>query len=103
MLDPNLRNLYTDALTPPPGMVFDEGVTTTYTLDLTTLLTMPLQLILRRVENSDELLRDPVALLQALQQTQLPQLPPQPSSPQLSSVHSLLSSQLTGVPLQAVF
>ena len=69
MLDPNRRNLYTDALTPPPGMVFVEGIATTYTLDLTTLLTMPLQLILRRVENSDDLLRDPVALLQALQQT----------------------------------
>jgi hypothetical protein len=30
MLNPNSRSLYTSALTPPPGMIFDEAVATTF-------------------------------------------------------------------------
>ena len=30
MLNPNSRSLYTSALTPPPGMMFDEAVATTF-------------------------------------------------------------------------
>lgn len=44
MLNPNDRSLYTDALTPPPGYVFDQAIGTTYTLDPTTLLTIPVHL-----------------------------------------------------------
>ena len=46
MLNPNSRSLYTDALTPPTGMVFDYGVATTYSLDPTLLLGIPLHLVL---------------------------------------------------------
>ena len=41
MLNPDSRSIYTSALTPPPGMVFDEGLGTTFSLDPTTLLSIP--------------------------------------------------------------
>ena len=44
MLNPYDRSLYTDALTPPPGYIFDQAIGTTYTLDPTTLLTIPVHL-----------------------------------------------------------
>ena len=44
MIHPEQRGMLTDALTPPPGFVFDSGVATTYSLDLITLLTLPLHL-----------------------------------------------------------
>ena len=44
MLHPSDRNLYTDALTPPRGYIFDQAIGTTYTLDPTTLLTIPVHL-----------------------------------------------------------
>ena len=44
MLDPDHRSMLTNLLTPPPGMVFDHGLATTYTLDLVTLLSVPLHL-----------------------------------------------------------
>ena len=45
MLPPiNDRSLYTDALTPPRGYIFDQAIGTTYTLDPTTLLTIPVHL-----------------------------------------------------------
>ena len=34
MLNPNSRSLYTSAMTPPPGMIFDEAVATTNTATL---------------------------------------------------------------------
>lgn len=46
MLDPDQRSLYTAALTPPPGMVLDAALATTYSLDPTTLLSVPLHLAL---------------------------------------------------------
>lgn len=67
LLDPEERNLYTDALRPPPGMRFDAGVGTTYSLDLDTLLTVPLHLLLySREEGEEELLESGVSLLRAL-------------------------------------
>ncbi len=70
MLDPDHRALYTDALRPPPGFQFEEAVATTYSLDLQTLLTVPLQLALFSAAGSqEELLEDGVALLEALRQT----------------------------------
>jgi hypothetical protein len=70
MLDPDQRALYTDALRPPPGFRFQEAVATTYSLDLQTLLTMPLHLALFSAEGSaEELLEDGVALLEALRRT----------------------------------
>ena len=44
MLNPNHRGLYTAALTPPTGMVFDEGLAATYSLDPLVLLTVPVHL-----------------------------------------------------------
>jgi len=44
MLDPNERSLLTSLLTPPLGMVFDQGLATTYSLDPLTLLGVPVHL-----------------------------------------------------------
>lgn len=70
MLNPDDRRLYTDALRPPPGFRFTEAVAGTYSLDLDTLLTIPLHLALFSAEQPlEELLKDGVALLEALRRT----------------------------------
>jgi hypothetical protein len=65
MLNPNSRMLYTGALTPPHGFVFDQAVATSYSLDLTTLLTIPVHLALSTRVRSDQG-QDLVAMLDAL-------------------------------------
>ena len=55
MLNPDGRSLYTSALTPPPGMVFDEGIATTFSLDPTTLLSIPVHLALLATDSPDQL------------------------------------------------
>lgn len=67
MLSPNNRSVYTDALTPPAGFVLDRAVAATFSMDLTTLLSVPLQLVLQSTEDRDELMRDPISLYEALQ------------------------------------
>ena len=70
MLSPDDRRLYTDALRPPAGYRFGDAVATTYSLDLQTLLTIPLHLALFSAElPMEDLLRDGVALLEALRRT----------------------------------
>jgi hypothetical protein len=69
MLDPNSRSLLVDSLRPPPGYVLSAGLATTYTLDLTTLLSVPLHLALRSSEDRNAMLEDGVALLEALRRT----------------------------------
>ncbi len=69
MLDPNARSLLVDSLRPPAGYVFSAGLATTYTLDLTTLLSVPLHLALLSAGNRKEMLQDGVALLEALRRT----------------------------------
>lgn len=69
MLDPNNRTLLIDSIRPPIGYRFVEGVALTYTLDLTTLLTIPLHLAVLGSGKREELLKDPVALLEALRRT----------------------------------
>lgn len=70
MLDPDHRQLYTDALRPPPGFRFTEAVATTYSLNLELLLTIPLHLALFSAEQPmEELLRDGVTLLEAIRRT----------------------------------
>ena len=69
MLDPNSRSLLVDSLRPPPGYTFDVGLATTYTLDPTTLLAIPLHLALRSSEDRNAMLQDGVALLEALRRT----------------------------------
>lgn len=67
MLDPDQRTLYSSVLRPPAGYVVDEAIATTYSLDLTTLLTIPMYLVLfSGREDQNALLRDPIALLEAL-------------------------------------
>lgn len=66
MLDPNARSLLTDALTPPPGMRFDTGIATTYSLDPTALLTMPIHLAWLASGQDRDLLTDPIRMLEAL-------------------------------------
>lgn len=67
MLNPTDRSLYIDALTPPPGFQLDHAVGTTYSLDLPTLLSVPISFALNdwRADSSN-LLEDPVAVLEAL-------------------------------------
>lgn len=67
LLSPNNRSVYTDALTPPSGFQLESAVAATFSLDLTTLLSVPLQLVLQSGEDRDELMRDPIALYEALQ------------------------------------
>lgn len=69
MLDPNSRSLLVDSLRPPPGYTFALGLATTYTLDLTTLLSIPLHLALLAADNRNATLQDGVALLESLRRT----------------------------------
>ncbi|MCK5130531.1 MAG: phospholipase D family protein [Candidatus Sabulitectum sp.] len=64
MLSPDTRRLFTDFLSPPLGMVFSSGVAATYSLDILTLLAVPLQLALPVVGDSE--ITDGVALLDLL-------------------------------------
>jgi len=67
MLPPNQRELYLSALRPPPGFHLDRAIGTTYSLDLLTLLSLPLSFVLLDMTNEEgKLVRDPVALLHAL-------------------------------------
>jgi hypothetical protein len=69
MLDPNRRSLLVDSLRPPPGYAFAGGLATTFTLDLTTLLSVPLHLALRSSDDPKAMLQDGVALLESLRRT----------------------------------
>ena len=66
MLDPRERLLLTDSLRPPPGFQIDCVITTTYTLDLVTLLTLPLSFTLLAGDGMEEGRVDPIVLLEAL-------------------------------------
>ena len=66
MLGPDQRTLYTEALRPPADYVFDKGLAATYTLDLTTVLAVPIHLVLHSARDPRKLLKDSVALLEAL-------------------------------------
>lgn len=66
MLSPDSRSLYTSALTPPPGFVFDQALATTYSLDPTTLLMVPLHLALLHGQHEAKTAR--IALLEGLRQ-----------------------------------
>jgi hypothetical protein len=67
MLPPNQRELYLSALRPPPGFQLDRAIGTTYSLDLITMLSLPLSFaLLDMTDDEGKLARDPVALLHAL-------------------------------------
>jgi len=67
MLDPNVRQLYLSALQPPEGYSFDRAIGTTFTLDLYTLLTVPLSFTKFEIKSKEELFKDPISVLEALQ------------------------------------
>lgn len=69
MIHPEQRTLLTDALTPPPECTFDCGVATTYSLDLVTLLTLPLHLAWMGAANGHKTELDPLPILEALRRT----------------------------------
>lgn len=65
MLEPGQRRLFLDALRPPEGYFFDRAVGTTFTLDLLTLLAVPLAFTFRDAQDGDgHLASDPIALLE---------------------------------------
>ena len=66
MLSPDARSLVTAMLTPPPGMVLDSALATTYTLDPLTLLTTPLHLAWLASGEDKSLLSDGIRLYEAL-------------------------------------
>lgn len=67
MLNPRDRHVYLEALKPPSGFALDHAVGTTFSLDLQTLLAVPLGFAVLDWENATgELSVDPVTLLHAL-------------------------------------
>jgi hypothetical protein len=66
MISPEQRSMLTDALTPPNEYRFDSGVATTYSLDLITLLTLPLHLARADLEEISPDRPDPLPVLEAL-------------------------------------
>jgi hypothetical protein len=66
MLDPHDRHVYLDALKPPDGYVFGEAVAATYSLDLTTLLSVPVALVLPHLDPRRLSSEHAVEVLQAL-------------------------------------
>jgi hypothetical protein len=66
MLEPSNRSLYTTALSPPRGYVFDQGLATTFSLDLTTLLAIPLHLLMLSADWTGSGTPEPIALLDGL-------------------------------------
>ena len=62
MLEPDGRAALTEQLRPPSGFHLAQAVATTFTLDLTTALSVPLSFAAHRVRES----RDPIAILDAV-------------------------------------
>ncbi len=68
MLSPEARTLATDILRPPAGYVLDHAVITTYSLDLDVLLALPLAVLAQSDRGIDELLGDPMLILESLRE-----------------------------------
>lgn len=66
MLDPDDRHLLVDALKPPPDMVLDVAVGTTFTLDLQALLLAPVSFAFFGQDPSDGAGPDPLALMESV-------------------------------------
>lgn len=66
MLDPYNRLNLVNELRPSPGFEFDAGIGTTFSLDLESLLTVPLSLVLCEFESRDDALSKPEAVLEGL-------------------------------------
>ena len=68
MLSPEARTVAMEFLRPPPGYQLDLAVLTTYTLDLETLLALPLGVLAQADSDLEALLADPLLLLEALRE-----------------------------------
>jgi hypothetical protein len=67
MLEPSTRTIFFDMLRPPEGYELHEGIATTYSLDLVTLLTAPLAFTAFEYSDTEgKPTADPVLLLEAL-------------------------------------
>lgn len=66
MLSPDSRTVAFDLLRPPAGHELDFALLTTYTLNLEAMLALPLSLVARADNGLEELLADPLLLLEAL-------------------------------------
>jgi hypothetical protein len=66
MLELDQRRIFMEALRPPTGYVFDRGIGTSFTLDLTALLITPLSLALLDHNDNPEDQADPLLLLESL-------------------------------------
>ncbi len=60
------RSTLAEALIPPEGFTFVEGVFTAYSVDLPTILSLPAQLLLGEQQARSEVLKNPVALLSGI-------------------------------------
>ena len=69
LLHPEQRALYSESLAPPPGYELDAAVATTFSLDFETALSAPVSLALFAAESREEILREPLALLEAVERT----------------------------------
>jgi hypothetical protein len=69
MLDPHERTLYLDALRPPSGYKLDQAIATTFSLNLLTLLSVPLSFAKFELNKKEEILNNPVTILEALQRS----------------------------------
>ena len=68
MLSTDARAIAMDLLRPPPGYRLDRAVLTTYSLDLEALLALPLAVLAHADSSINELLEDPLLLIQALRE-----------------------------------
>lgn len=66
MLSPDTRTVAFELVRPPAGYDLDFALMTTYTLDLEAMLTLPLSVLARADKGIDDLLADPLLLLEAL-------------------------------------
>lgn len=69
MIRPNARSTLVEAITPPPGYVFDTGVATTYSLDIATLMVLPAHLAWLAASEDEEVQNDPLRLLEGIRRT----------------------------------
>ena len=66
MLEPGKRRLFMETLRPPDGYVLDRAVGTTFTLDLMTLLAVPLAFTFRDAQDGDgQLATEPLSILES--------------------------------------
>jgi len=68
MLAPDTRTVAMDVLRAPKGYRLDQVVLTTYSLDLDVLLALPLAVLAQSDRGVDELLEDPLLVLEALRE-----------------------------------